>query len=67
VDTAPFLERKITPKNQISVPHEYMAAYRMRVGEHVYIGPNPDKPGTLILVPQWRMAEIFEKGWTSGV
>lgn len=41
-----------------------MAALGIRTGEQVYLAINPDMPGTLIVVPEPLMAELFEKGWT---
>jgi hypothetical protein len=64
VDTPPLLSRKVGPKNQLNIPGEYMAALGIRTGEQVYLAINPDMPGTLIVVPEPLMAELFEKGWT---
>lgn len=60
-----MLSRKIGPKNQLNLPGEYMVALGMSQGEHVYIGPNPDRPGTLVVVPEAIMRTVLEKGWTS--
>lgn len=60
-----MLSRKIGPKNQFNVPAEYMTALAMKQGDHVYVGLNPDKPGTLVLIPESTMRTLLEKGWTS--
>lgn len=59
------MSRKIGPKNQINLPGEYMRTLGMAQGEQVYIGENPDQPGTLVLIPESAMKRIFQKGWTS--
>lgn len=65
VDTPPVLSRKIGPKNQLNLPAEYMTELGMQQGDYVYIGVNPDKPGTLVVIPESRMRALLEKGWTS--
>lgn len=65
VDGPPLLSRKVGPKNQINLPAEYLGPMGIQQGQQVYIGPNPDKPGTLVIVPEQTMALIFEKGWTA--
>lgn len=65
VDGAPFVSRKIGPKNQLNLPAEYMAPLGMEQGQQVYVGPNPDKLGTLVVIPEATMALIYEKGWTA--
>lgn len=65
MDGPPFLTRKIGPKNQLNLPAEYMSELGMERGQHVYIGPNPDKPGTLVVIPERVMADVFRKGWTA--
>ena len=62
---APKGPRKIAPKNQVSVPRELLDAIGVQVGEAVYVGLNPDKAGTLVVIPQKLMDDIFQKGWTA--
>lgn len=57
--------RKIAPKNQVSIPEADLAAIGARVGDTVYVMPNPDRQGTLVLVPRALMADVIRKGWTA--
>jgi hypothetical protein len=57
--------RKIASKNQVSVPAEYLAAVGVAVGDDLFVVVNPDRPGTLLLLPRSVMADVFKKGWTS--
>lgn len=57
--------RKIAAKNQISIPSEYLAEIGVRVGDDVFIAVNPDRPGTLVIIPRLLMSDIFRKGWTA--
>lgn len=57
--------RRIAAKNQISLPTEYLGVIGTGVGDDLFVAVNPDRPGTLVLIPRPLMAQIFEKGWTS--
>jgi len=66
VDTSPVPHgpRKVTSKNQISIPEELLRSVGVTVGHNVFLMINPDKPGTLVLFPQALLARVIEKGWT---
>jgi hypothetical protein len=34
-------------------------------GDDVFFVLNPDRPGTVVMMPRSVMAEVFQKGWTS--
>lgn len=55
----------MAPKNQISIPSEMLAEIGVAVGDSVFIAANPDRPGTLIVIPWPMMADVFRKGWTA--
>ncbi|MGI9119296.1 MAG: AbrB/MazE/SpoVT family DNA-binding domain-containing protein [Acidimicrobiales bacterium] len=57
--------RKVTPKNQVSIPGELLDAIGAEVGDEVFFVLNPDRPGTILILPRALMAEIFRKGWTA--
>jgi antitoxin component of MazEF toxin-antitoxin module len=63
VDTPPILSRKIGPKNQLNLPSEYMAALGMSQGQQVYVALNPDRAGTLVVVPEAAMRSLLEVAW----
>jgi hypothetical protein len=65
VDIVPVGPRRIAPKQQISVPVELLEAVGVAVGSNVWLAANPDRPGTLIIIPGPMIAEIFRKGWTA--
>lgn len=56
---------KVGAKNQVSVPAEMLEAIGVQVGEDVVFVLNPDRPGTILIMPRSLMAEIFRKGWTA--
>ena len=49
---APKGPRKIARKNQVSVERELLDGSGAKVGDAVNICLNPDKPGTLAVIPQ---------------
>ncbi|HSH61400.1 MAG TPA: AbrB/MazE/SpoVT family DNA-binding domain-containing protein [Acidimicrobiales bacterium] len=57
--------RKITPKNQVTVPGELLEATGLQVGDDVFLVLNPDRSGTILILPRALMAEVFRKGWTA--
>lgn len=57
--------RKVLPKNQVTVPGELLEAIGVRQGERIFLMLNPDKPGTIVIIPEPLMAEIIRKGWTA--
>jgi hypothetical protein len=65
VDTVPQGPRRIAPKNQVSLPSDLLEAVGAGVGDNVWVALNPDRPGTLVVIPQPLMMEIFRKGWTA--
>jgi hypothetical protein len=40
-----------------------LEAIGVQVGEEVVFVVNPDRPGTILIMPRALMAEIFRKGW----
>lgn len=65
VDPLPDGPRRIAPKRQVSLPEPLLQALGLSVGDDVWIAINPDRPGTLVVIPRQLMREIFEKGWTA--
>lgn len=66
VDTpVPMGPRKIAAKQQVSVPAELLAVIGLAVGDEVWISLNPDRPGTLVVMPRSVMEDVFRKGWTA--
>jgi bifunctional DNA-binding transcriptional regulator/antitoxin component of YhaV-PrlF toxin-antitoxin module len=55
--------RKVGAKNQVAVPAEMLEAIGVQVGEEVVFVVNPDRRGTILIMPRALMAEIFRKGW----
>ena len=65
MDIVPQGGRKVAPKNQVSIPAELLEAIGVEVGDHVWLMTNPDRPGTLVILPRSVMAEVVAKGWTA--
>lgn len=65
MDIVPDGPRKVTSKNQVSLPAEQLESIGVGVGDSLWVMPNPDRPGTLVLMPRRLAAEVFAKGWTS--
>lgn len=40
-----------------------MTAIGIGPGDDVWVSINPDRPGTLILIPRELVADVFRKGW----
>ena len=56
---------KLGDKGQITVPKALRAALGLHPGSQVWVSLNPDRPGTLVVLPREVMQEVFEKGWTA--
>lgn len=65
VDIAPAGPRKVAPRGQVSIPRELRDAIGIDIGDDVWMSVNPDRPGTLVLIPRPLMMELFRKGWTA--
>lgn len=61
----PIGPRRIAAKNQVSIPTELLAAIDSAVGDGLWLAVNPDRPGTLVVMPRSIMEEVFQKGWTA--
>jgi bifunctional DNA-binding transcriptional regulator/antitoxin component of YhaV-PrlF toxin-antitoxin module len=57
--------RKIGAKNQVSIPGELLEAIGSNAGDDLFFVLNPDRPGTILILPRRLMAEVFRKGWTA--
>lgn len=64
-DVVPYGPRRVAAKGQISVPGQLLDLIGVAIGEDVWLVANPDRPGTLVVMPRTAMRELFEKGWTS--
>lgn len=49
----------------MTLPGDVLAALGLVAGDPVWICANPDRPGTLLVLPGEVMSEIFRKGWTA--
>lgn len=47
----------------MQVPPELLKKLGIRAGQYVWIGENPDRPGTLVVVNDRQMKDIVRKGW----
>ena len=65
VDIVPHGPRPIMPKNQLTLGAEVLRENGLMIGDRLWIAKNPDRLGTLILIPEDVMSEIFQKGWTA--
>ena len=65
MDFVPAGPRKVAPKHQISVPSELLEEIGVEVGDLVWVIPNPDRPGTLVILSRQVMAEVVQKGWSA--
>jgi bifunctional DNA-binding transcriptional regulator/antitoxin component of YhaV-PrlF toxin-antitoxin module len=57
--------RRVQQRHQITLPEDQLRLLGLTQGSRVWIGINPDKPGTLVVVPEPVYAEILRKGWSS--
>lgn len=65
MDVVPVGPRKVGAKSQVSVPAELLDEIGIAVGDGLWFMVNPDRPGTLVVLPRHAMAEIVQKGWTA--
>jgi len=63
VDGAPDGPRTIGDRNQVTLPSDQLAQVGLRSRDPVWVAVNPDRPGTLVLMPQEVVEQIFLKGW----
>jgi hypothetical protein len=63
VDIVPYAVNTITTKTQLTLGADALRGVQVAIGDRLWIVTNPDRPGTLVLIPDAIMAEIFEKGW----
>jgi hypothetical protein len=52
----------IGPKNQVSFPAELLSAIGVEQGQDVWIAVNSDHPGTLVVIPEPLMEQVFRSG-----
>jgi hypothetical protein len=64
-DPLPDGPRRVGHKQQVSIPLHMLQVIGVEVGDQVWIMLNPDRPGTLLLIPRSMMSSIVEKGWTA--
>jgi bifunctional DNA-binding transcriptional regulator/antitoxin component of YhaV-PrlF toxin-antitoxin module len=67
VDTplVPSGPRKVLPKKQLTIPGELLEAIGVHQGDRVFLMLNPDKPGTIVVIPEPLMAEVVREEWTA--
>ena len=65
VDVRPDGPRRVGERNQITLPADQLSAIGVAPGGDVWIAVNPDRPGTLVILSEAVLTEVFEKGWTS--
>ena len=65
MDPIPDGPRKLQGKGLVTIPEHLQRAVGLQLGDDVWLVVNPDKPGTLVVIPANVMAEIFKKGWTA--
>lgn len=65
MDISPAGPRKVAPRRQVSIPRELRDAIGIDIGDDVWMSVNPDRPGTLVVIPRDLMMELFRKGWTA--
>jgi bifunctional DNA-binding transcriptional regulator/antitoxin component of YhaV-PrlF toxin-antitoxin module len=64
-DPEPPQPRKVGDRGQVQIPPELLEALGIEAREFVWIGLNPDRPGTLVILTNDAMKRIYEKGWAS--
>lgn len=58
--------RPVQKTGNVSVPRGLWKAVGVDPGRgRVHFAINPDKPGTLVVIPDALMADLFQKGWTA--
>lgn len=62
---APDGPRRIGERHQVTLPSDQLAAIGVQAGDSVWVTINPDRPGTLVVMPTTVVQALFEKGWTA--
>jgi bifunctional DNA-binding transcriptional regulator/antitoxin component of YhaV-PrlF toxin-antitoxin module len=57
--------RKITERHQITLPFDQLEALGVDAGDSVWVSINPDREGTLIVMTNAVMREVFQFGWAA--
>ena len=57
--------RKLQGKGLVTISEELRTAVGLALGDQVWVAVNPDKPGTLVVIPRGVMMEVFRKGWSA--
>lgn len=57
--------RKIQERHQVTLPAEQLALLGLGPGDEVWVALNPDRPGTLVILTQTVMEDVFRKGWSA--
>ena len=65
MDFVPTGPRKVTAKNQVSIPDDLLKAIGVLEGESIWVMLNPDRPGTLVVMPREVMRAVIQKGWVA--
>lgn len=55
----------MTAKNQVSIPDDLLKAIGVLGGESIWVMLNPDRPGTLVVMPREVMRAVIQKGWVA--
>ena len=65
VDAHPDGPRVIGQRNQVTLPSDQIKSIGVGPGDSVWITINPDRPGSLVILNEESMNEIFRKGWVA--
>lgn len=65
VEPMPDGPRIIGERHQMTLPADQLAAIGVGPRDTVWVAVNPDRPGTLVVIPEAVMREVFMKGWTA--
>jgi len=49
----------------MTLPADQLAAIGVGARDKVWVAVNPDRPGTLVVMPEAVVQDIFAKGWSS--
>ena len=55
----------IGQRNQVTLPSDQIKSIGVGPGDPVWITVNPDRPGSLVILNEESMNEIFRKGWVA--
>ncbi|MFP5580029.1 MAG: hypothetical protein ACLGIZ_17605 [Acidimicrobiia bacterium] len=61
----PFGPRKVGPKRQVALPPEVLEYLHAGIGDSLWVMPNPDKPGTVVVLNEETVEDLMKKGWTT--